>query len=92
LLNPLITKKMDGRYDNIPLSEQTKKGMTLTIDDLAAIGRLLSLQDNVYEEEFKRLNKRLDSIERKQESILKTLKDHEIRIKCLEEKVQRLIA
>lgn len=83
---------MDGRYDNIPLSEQTKKGMTLTIDDLAAIGRLLSLQDNVYEEEFKRLNKRLDSIERKQESILKTLKDHEIRIKCLEEKVQRLIA
>jgi hypothetical protein len=92
LLNPLITKKMDGRYDNIPLSEQTKKGMTLTIDDLAAIGRLLSLQDNVYEEEFKRLNKRLDSIERKQESILKTLKDHEVRIKCLEEKVQRLIA
>lgn len=83
---------MDGRYDNIPLSEQTKKGMTLTIDDLAAIGRLLSLQDNVYEEEFKRLNKRLDSIERKQESILKTLKDHEVRIKCLEEKVQRLIA
>ena len=83
---------MDGRYDNIPLSEQTKKGMTLTIDDLAAIGRLLSLQDNVYEEEFKRLNKRLDSIERKQESILKTLKDHEIRIKCLEEKVQKLIA
>jgi ParB-like chromosome segregation protein Spo0J len=83
---------MDGRYDNIPLSEQTRKGMTLTIDDLAAIGRLLSLQDNVYEEEFKRLNKRLDSIERKQESILKTLKDHEIRIKCLEEKVQRLIA
>lgn len=83
---------MDGRYDNIPLTEQTKKGMTLTIDDLAAIGRLLSLQDNVYEEEFKRLNKRLDSIERKQESILKTLKDHEIRIKCLEEKVQRLIA
>jgi ParB-like chromosome segregation protein Spo0J len=83
---------MDGRYDNIPLSEQTRKGMTLTIDDLAAIGRLLSLQDNVYEEEFKRLNKRLDSIERKQESILKTLKDHEVRIKCLEEKVQRLIA
>lgn len=83
---------MDGRYDNIPISEQTRKGMTLTIDDLAAIGRLLTLQDDVYEEHFDRLNKRLDSIEKKQETILKTLRNHERRIRCLEEKVEKLIA
>ncbi len=32
-----------GRYDNVPISDKTRQGMTLTIDDLAAIGRLLTL-------------------------------------------------
>ena len=43
---------MTNRYDNIPISAETKKKMTLNIDDLAAIGRVLSLQDNVYDEQF----------------------------------------
>lgn len=69
-----------NRYSNIPISDQTKKGMTLTIDDLAAIGRLLTLQDDYYEELFERLEKRLVSIE-------KVLKNHERRIACLEKKL-----
>ena len=40
------------RYTNIPISDKTREGMSINIDDLAAIGRLLSLQDKVYDEEF----------------------------------------
>lgn len=69
-----------NRYSNIPISDQTKKGMTLTIDDLAAIGRLLTLQDDYYEELFERLERRLASIE-------KVLKNHEKRITYLEKKL-----
>lgn len=43
------------RYDHVPISEKTKAGMSLNIDDLAAIGRLLSLQDNAYEEQFEQI-------------------------------------
>jgi chromosome segregation ATPase len=43
---------MTDRYDKIPISDQTKRGMSLNIDDLGAIGRMLSLQDLVYDERF----------------------------------------
>lgn len=43
---------MSDRYENIPLSDKTREGMSLNIDDLGAIGRMLSLQDHVYEEQF----------------------------------------
>jgi hypothetical protein len=49
-----------GRYDNIPITEQTRKGMSLNIDDLGAISRLLMLQDDVYEERFTKLEQLLD--------------------------------
>ena len=64
------------RYENPPLSEKTVKGMSLNIDDLAAIGRLLSLQDNVYDEQF--------------EKILDLLKDQAIEIKELRKEVNEL--
>jgi len=53
----MIDKKY--RYDNIPISDTTRKGMTLNIDDLGAIGRMLSLQDNVYDERFEEILKLL---------------------------------
>ena len=78
------------RYDNPPISEKTRQGMTLTIDDRAAIGRLLSLQDDVYEEALEKINKRLSSIERKQENIMRIVKNHERRIQILEKTVEEL--
>lgn len=71
-----------NRYENVPLSEQTKKGMTLKIDDLAAIGRLLTLQDDYYDEQFERIFKGLSEIMTK-------LEDHEKRIKRLEREFKR---
>ena len=64
------------RYENPPLSEKTVKGMSLNIDDLAAIGRLLSLQDNVYDEMF--------------EKVLQSLADQAIEIKALRTEVGEL--
>lgn len=43
---------MNDRYANIPISDKTKEGMRLTIDDLGAISRLLTLQDDAYDEQF----------------------------------------
>ena len=75
----------ETRYDNVPLSEHTRRNMTLNSDDLQAIGRLLMLQDDVYEEQFEKIFKG-------QEEIKKCLKDHEKRIRCLEEEVSKLTA
>ena len=36
-----------SKYDNIPISNKTKKGMTLTIDDRAYLQRMFCLQDEV---------------------------------------------
>ena len=38
-----------SNYDNIPISDETKKGMTLTIDDQAFIKRVLDRQDEAIE-------------------------------------------
>ena len=46
------------RYDieTLPISEATRKGLTAeNINYIGAIGRMLSLQDNVYEEQFERM-------------------------------------
>lgn len=53
-----MTDKKD-RYKNIPISEETRKGMTLTSDDLHAITRALSIQDNAYDEQFEEIHKTL---------------------------------
>ena len=73
---------MTNRYENVPLSEKTKSGMTLTIDDLAAIGRLLTLQDDYYDEQFEKINKKLDEVQ-------KMLANHEKRICALEKKLAK---
>jgi hypothetical protein len=38
-----------SNYDNIPISEETKKGMSLTIDDQAFIKRCFDRQDETIE-------------------------------------------
>jgi hypothetical protein len=95
-------KKSSTRYDHVPISQKTREGMTLNSNDLQAIGRLLSLQDNVYDEEFEkmflllnRIETRLAEIEHTQaehEKRIKILEDREVRIRCLEEQVEKLIA
>lgn len=47
-------------YDKLPISDETKKGMSLNINDLGAIGRMLSLQDDVYDERFTVLTEKID--------------------------------
>jgi archaellum component FlaC len=80
------------RYDNVPLSEHTRKGMTLNSNDLQAIGRLLMLQDDVYEEQFEKLCQGQKDIEKQLEGIKKMLDNHEKRITCLEAIVEKLTA
>lgn len=48
------------RYDieTLPISEKTREGLSSdNINTLGAIGRMLSLQDDVYEERFEKLNR-----------------------------------
>jgi len=73
------------RYDNIPLSDNIRGGMTLTGDDLQAIARILMLQDDAYEEYF-------EELKTGQKEINKILINHERRIKRLEDKVEKLSA
>ena len=71
------------RYDHIPISDKTRAGMTLTSDDIQAITRIFLLQDEVYEDRFDRLEESLSEIKR-------ILKDHEKRIRILEEIIKKL--
>jgi chromosome segregation ATPase len=88
---------MTNRYDNIPISAETKKKMTLNIDDLAAIGRVLSLQDNVYDEQFEGITKLLHQQALFQEEqtkltrfVLDELKSLKIDVSALSDKVDSL--
>ena len=72
-----------SRYDNIPISEQTRKGMTLTIDDLSVIKRMFDLQDLIFEETLEKMNK---SFNRRFGEQLKSLRNHCTRIEELEKK------
>jgi chromosome segregation ATPase len=78
------------RYDVIPISEKTRKGMTLKIDDLGAIGRMLSLQDNAYDEQFDKLFKLMDSQQMAIMTILETLKELKTDVDELKNKVGSL--
>ena len=48
------------RYENVPISDVTRQNMTMNSDDLQAIGRLLTLQDLVYDEEFASIKEALN--------------------------------
>ena len=72
------------RYDNPPISDKTREGMTLNSDDLQAIGRLLMLQDDAYEEQFEKLTIAVEQIARDIIVIRGVLKDHDSRIRKLE--------
>jgi septal ring factor EnvC (AmiA/AmiB activator) len=83
---------MSDRYSNIPISEQTRAGMSLNIDDLGAIGRLLSLQDDAYDEQFEKI---FNAIEKQNDtifSILQTVVELKVDIGELKDKVSGLEA
>ena len=48
-MNCLEKGNNEKKYDNVRVSDITKGGMTLTIDDLKYLQRMLSLQDDCFE-------------------------------------------
>lgn len=75
------------RYDieNIPISEETKNVLGESgIYVLGAIGRMLSLQDDVYDEEFKSIKECLERIEKSVNGIKKKCVIHENAIRELQ--------
>ena len=81
------TNPNKDRYDHIPISEATKKGMSLNIDDLAAVGRMLSLQDNAYDEQFEGLEKLMKRQAQSIDSLLDVVKELHSEVKALREEV-----
>lgn len=95
-----MTAKAASRYDlkNLPISEDTRKGLTKeNIQYIGAVGRMLSLQDDVYEEQFDKViqaikdqsaqfNKRFDAIEARLTAIEAGASDRERRIEYLEKR------
>jgi len=79
---------MTDRYANIPISKKTRAGMSLNIDDLGAISRLLSLQDDVYDEQFEKLFKLLDTQSIAIMSIVETLKEVKADLELLKTQVK----
>ena len=72
-----------NRYDNVPLSDKTRQGMSLNIDDLAAIGRLLTLQDDAYDERFEELEAKFDSLLSEIKELKEDINDLREEVKCL---------
>ena len=68
------------RYDNIPISDMTRKGMSLNIDDLAAIGRLLSLQDNAYDEQFEKLFESIKELSKEVHELREEVNDLKVKV------------
>ena len=58
---------MTDRYnfENLPISEKTKEGMKLSIDDVSILGRMMALQDDANDEEHEKIFKALDVILKK---------------------------
>ena len=78
------------RYDNIPLSDATKKGMSLNIDDLGAFGRVLSLQDDVYDERFESLEKLIRAQAQSVNSLIILVKELCSEVKILKKEVMNI--
>jgi len=80
--------------ENLPLSDITRSGLNngIFIDILSALGVMMTLQDDSYEETNKEILKTLIHINEKIEKISKIVSNHERRIRCLEDKIDKLIA
>jgi glutathionyl-hydroquinone reductase len=75
------------RYDieNIPVSKETERVLGESgIYVLGALGRMLSTQDDVYEEEFNSIKKSLERIEK---SLRRKCLNHERRLVEIEAKL-----
>lgn len=59
----------------IRLSDKTKEGMNINIDALAAFGRVLSIQDDAYEERFEGIERFMHDQILINKEILSTLKE-----------------
>lgn len=87
-----------NRYEfaNLPISKKTAEGISQDgINLLGAIGRMLSLQDDVIEEKFDLILKSLDSLSSKVDrlntrisSLEKIIKRHDVKINCLEQRIE----
>lgn len=99
-----MTDEIKNRYDldKIPISEETRKGLTSeNINYIGAVGRMLSLQDDFIENtlvsqtkivfnEISKQNKTIMKIQRLIFDIQEELKDHEARLKKLEGRVDKM--
>ena len=72
------------------ISDKTFEEMSLKIDDLAAIGRVLSIQDEAYDEQFEGVFKSLKQQREINAEILSTLKELRSDISELKSKVSGL--
>jgi hypothetical protein len=68
--------RKENRYDlaNLPISEVTRNGLTkANIQTIGAIGRMLSLQDDVYDEQFEKILRALEGQSLATREILTTI-------------------
>ena len=79
-----------GRYDNVPISDKTRAGMTLTIDDLAAIGRLLTLQDDAYDEQFEKLFFEIRELREEVKLLKDSVAKLTVKVDCIDSEVDEL--
>jgi hypothetical protein len=86
-----------SNYDNIPISDKTKAGMSFNNDDQHFLKRLFDRQDQVMDDKLDAIRK---LVSQQYELILKVQRvisviqneicDHETRIKKLEDKVESI--
>ena len=84
-----------NRYDfeNLPISEETRKGLTSeNINQIGTIGRMLSLQDEVYEDAFEKLTamltKRFDKLDKDIRKINREIAELKKKDLALEKKIE----
>jgi hypothetical protein len=94
----MTTKTTRYDFENLPISQKTRDGLTSeNINYLSAVGRMLSLQDDVYDDKFEEIiklikdqtaefNRRFDSIDRRLDSLERGATDREKRIEYLEQR------
>lgn len=99
-----MTDNTKNRYelDNLPISEETRKGLTPeNINYIGAVGRMLLLQDQFIEQSIATHSKAMFLLLTKQSKIIQSIqkvilglqdevRNHEARIKTLERQVEKL--
>jgi hypothetical protein len=86
--------KPDYSFDKLPINPKTREGIQETINQLGCVGRMLSMQDNYFEELFEGLNTSLITINKtlatlvgQMAEVKEELANHEDRIGCNEKEI-----